>query len=506
MLGCRLPFLVFFALAPGFVLSAPRPGLPKAADAPSHSCDAPFVLPDRAQMENKVREYLLLSEQALAMRAVAIRLYNDLQARRRQGIPLRGEDLLVIQQGAADLLAQRDVLLALALEHECWTHRPPEAGEAGDIQRAGVLISLSAALTLYDNYLSAISLFRDDIRLRQLVNRGDKGFDVPANALLRVDQMFASSKNRRRVRRAIQWRRQYAQVENSPFEGYAYLLRSIDQSLFYYLVQQRRNPLSVLGSAFRMAGNVAVDVLSGLGKEGAYVSSFLFGNAAGLVETRRGKLERRPDVLEKAGGLLRAGDILLEKTPFRLTDTFIPGHWGHAAVWVGGEEELKALGIWDDPLLLPRQAEIRAGKSVAEALRSGVEMNTLAHFMNIDDLAILRQPALSDDRRREIILQTLRQVGKEYDFNFDAESTDRIFCSKLIYLVYGDIAWPTSRLLGRFTVSPDDIARRALGDAALDIVLLYHDGELTDAPYADMAKFLGGQERQKAGDERREKK
>ena len=35
--------------------------------------------------------------------------------------------------------------------------------------------------------------------------------------------------------------------------------------------------------------------------------------------------------------LNQAGDILLEKTPFRLTDKLIPGYWGHAAVWIGGE-------------------------------------------------------------------------------------------------------------------------------------------------------------------------
>ena len=32
---------------------------------------------------------------------------------------------------------------------------------------------------------------------------------------------------------------------------------------------------------------------------------------------------------------MQAGDILLEKTPFRLTDKMIPRYWGHATIWTG---------------------------------------------------------------------------------------------------------------------------------------------------------------------------
>ena len=48
---------------------------------------------------------------------------------------------------------------------------------------------------------------------------------------------------------------------------------------------------------------------------------------------------------------LRPLDILLEKTPFRRTDMFIPGHFGHVAIRTGAEAELRAIGAWDDPAL-----------------------------------------------------------------------------------------------------------------------------------------------------------
>jgi uncharacterized protein YycO len=206
------------------------------------------------------------------------------------------------------------------------------------------------------------------------------------------------------------------------------------------------------------------------------MSSMLFGNTVGLVATRHGKLYEREDVAARMQATLKAGDILLEKTPFRLTDTFIPGHWGHAALWVGSEQELKELGIWNNPLVRPYWPQIRQGRGVIEALRSGVEMNTAQKFLNIDDLAVLRHGRIDSATRAQVVLQAFSHIGKPYDFNFDVESTDRIFCSKLVYLVYGDLNWPTSRMLGRSTISPDNVAQRALRDGPLSIVLLYHDG------------------------------
>lgn len=218
--------------------------------------------------------------------------------------------------------------------------------------------------------------------------------------------------------------------------------------------------------------------------------SLFFGNTVGIVSTRKGKLYNNRKIL-KSKSNLEAGDILLEKTPFRLTDRFIPGHWGHAALWVGNEKELKALGIWDDTAIVPYHRAIRNGKNIIEALREGVVINSMKHFLNIDDLAVIRDKRLTDNTRREIILNTFRQLGKAYDFNFDANSCDKVYCSKLVYMAYGDIPWPTSRTLDRFVVNPDDIASYALKDDSFEIIMLYHDGkEIKNNKKIAMGKFL----------------
>ncbi|OIO72956.1 MAG: hypothetical protein CO186_04755 [Zetaproteobacteria bacterium CG_4_9_14_3_um_filter_49_83] len=210
----------------------------------------------------------------------------------------------------------------------------------------------------------------------------------------------------------------------------------------------------------------------------------------GLIEACKGKLYEKQDVQTQIGSQLRAGDILLEKTPFRLTDKLIPGHWGHAAIWIGSEDEIKALGIWNDPAVVPFHDRIRAGRGVVEALRSGVNMNSLHHFLNVDDLAVLRSPHADKALQAKHILLALRQVGKAYDFNFDIETTDKIVCSELVYTVYIDMSWPTERTLGRYVISPDHVARKAIEHSGLELVTFYHDGQHIDDHPLDVMKQL----------------
>jgi len=152
---------------------------------------------------------------------------------------------------------------------------------------------------------------------------------------------------------------------------------------------------------------------------------------------------------------------------------------------------LRALGIWEHPVVRKYHDRIAAGNGVVEALRGGVTMNPLDHFLNIDDLAVLRGTTMSEEERAHVVVQSLRQVGKGYDFNFDVESTDRIVCSELVYHAYSQQTWPTDKHLGRATISPDNVAVRSLPGDFLSVVMLYHDGkEIAEQPDAFMARLL----------------
>lgn len=217
--------------------------------------------------------------------------------------------------------------------------------------------------------------------------------------------------------------------------------------------------------------------------------SQIFGNSAGTVQTRDGKLKhlaQDPASMNALKSKLRPLDILLEKTPMRLTDKFIPGFYGHVAIWLGTPQELdkyhvqylgKSIPLLDHPDVLPHLEKFSQGQLIVEALRlPGVTVNTLEHFMDIDDLVVLEAPPMSEDKKAEHLLKAIQQIGKAYDFNFDVETDREIVCSELAYVVYTDITWPTSVSMGRFTINPDQVAWKAV-DSCFNPVLMYHDGK-----------------------------
>ncbi|PLX83090.1 MAG: hypothetical protein C0616_00860 [Desulfuromonas sp.] len=326
--------------------------------------------------------------------------------------------------------------------------------------------------------------------MRKLLNQGDQGYQVGKSELLKVSISYNSATKRARVRRAMRFY-EAALANNETMRVNSYLDILINQSPSYDMVREW-SPLHVIARKLGVLENLTSDSLVTLEHEGVSLFSMLFGNAVGLVETRKGKLFQRREVQTDLTTTLEPGDILLEKTPFRLTDKLIPGYWGHAAIWIGSEQELRDLGLWDHPLVRSHRQEIRQGRSVVEALRSGVEINPLESFLNIDSVGVLRRPGLSSDNRRQIILQALRQVGKDYDFSFDVESLDRVYCSKLIYLAYHGIDWSVHESFGRLTISPDDVAQGIFAENALELVSFYHDGrKVRERPAAQLASLMG---------------
>ena len=112
---------------------------------------------------------------------------------------------------------------------------------------------------------------------------------------------------------------------------------------------------------------------------------------------------------------------------------------------------------------------------VIEALRPGVQINTLQHFLNIDDLGVIRFNGLTIENKRSYLLNAFSQIGKSYDFNFDVESKNEIVCSELIYVSFDDLDWNTEKTMGRFTISPDNVVQK-LSNNNVEPVLLYING------------------------------
>ncbi|MBT7608499.1 MAG: hypothetical protein HN576_02005 [Bacteriovoracaceae bacterium] len=193
--------------------------------------------------------------------------------------------------------------------------------------------------------------------------------------------------------------------------------------------------------------------------------SFAFGSVAGNVSWRKGYLNNDHEALNHIKENLKPLDLLFEKRGFVFTDLTIPGNWGHVAVWLGTEEQLKEKGLWDTAEISPYQDKIQKGYSIFQVRRWGLEFSTLENFMKLDEISIVRHENIfkrSQNAIKRVYKNLFSQIGKSYDFGFDVMTTNEITCTEIITLSYGDIVWPTTFTLGRVTISPDDMAEISL--------------------------------------------
>jgi hypothetical protein len=368
-----------------------------------------------------------------------------------------------------------------------------------------IQMSLASALILMDNYVVGIAPYVKNTDASLILN-----YDVEQKRqLVAIADSYTNPEHRVQIAAGIElvdaamkFRRE-KMIDTNDQESYLY---GITQSSIWYVLVKNGETGSALVDRI---GNLW-DRLTLRGMRGSRILSYGvsmgFGNMVGLYEERKGLLFNMPQA-EREGIIreMKPLDILFEKTPFRLTDKFIPGHFGHVAIWLGSEDQLKDLRVWDQ---LPKevQARVRAGHYIVEALRPGVQLNSLDHFLNIDDFMVIRDSRsnITDDYRRQAILTSVAQLGKEYDFNFDVNSATRIVCSEIAYVVFPDITWPLVVTVGRNTISPDNVAVMASGNQRLfEPTIIYHNGkritkdlnrtldlllEATDKSYAEIEK------------------
>ncbi len=450
-------------------------------------------------LNQQIARFRGLVETGRTFREGMVPLAQRLHAKIKAGQPLDGSDHDALQ-GAIQLgMENARQMFEVVDANRFWFRDRPFSGTVQppiELRTKGALLSLASSLFLYDSYRLFAATLASDATIRKAINRGDSGYGNEQGLMESITREYLSLGIRMRVRD------EYEFVMRNSLAAFGRYADDPDFRFLVDVINQCDSKKRIADPTFFQSGKEVMaqggasstlvrDDLHRLADHSANTVSAIFGNSVGLVETRKGRLFGNPALTAAVADQLKPGDILLEKTPFRLTDTFIPGHWGHVAIWLGTESELRRLGLWDDPLVQPHQSRIRQGQSIVEALRSGVTLNPLSHFLNVDDLAVLRDPAASHPQTTDRLRKAFRQIGKRYDFNFDVQTTDKIVCSELAYVVYDDLPWPTGKALGRHTISPDQVASCALPGGPLQLVLLYHDGQkIVDTPQTFMAELM----------------
>ncbi|WP_457576571.1 YiiX/YebB-like N1pC/P60 family cysteine hydrolase [Desulfomarina sp.] len=339
-------------------------------------------------------------------------------------------------------------------------------------------LSLASALLLYDNYLMVISHFQEIKKTRKLLNYDNaqvrKYLDSVAANYLNLDNYQRTARALALFEKELQWEKR---THLSLDEDNEYL-NLLVQGSYIYGQMSKHEGLGLVPGNIELYTVRLKDTVENVSDSLTFMLVRSFSSVIGLIETRKGKLTALSSQERQIiSNHLKPLDILLEKTPFRLTDKTIPGYWGHVAIWIGGQKDLEQLGIWNHPLVQQYHQEIEEKKSVLiEALLPGVEINSLDHFLNIDDLGVLRPVSMSMDDRRDAVLRAFAQVGKEYDYNFNVETDRRIVCSELAYVVFNAYTWETEKIFGRATISPDNIVNFSLNTGLFKPELLYLNG------------------------------
>ena len=439
---------------------------------------------EQEQLKVAANYFFDLNSKSLIARTKILKFVK--QTNNNPNQPLSGEEIESLQEGVLSQIYLREELYRLINSYRQYPY--VNGGEnlvSVENRLKGGLIGLAAACVVADNYALSLKQVQEHELLRRLVNKGDSGKKVNTKELQNVVNSYNSRDKRKEFRKGIDWfikHRQKLKVLKEKDEQLTKLADLIIKSPAAKALSEG-NFFSDYFSKISKSSVVIHDRVKGLKESSTNSLSKLFGNSVGMVQFRKGKLFGDNDIEEKMATELEPLDIILEKTPFRLTDKFIPGHFGHVAIWVGSEKQLKNTGLWNHPAIAPYHEEIKKGCSVLEALRDGVQLNTLEHFLDVDDVAILRK---SSKQSEASILRAFSQIGKEYDFNFDVEASDKIVCSELVYHVFVDVDWPIEKTMGRFTISPDNVAVKAI-DGLFDVKLFVHNGrEATFEKYRDL--------------------
>ena len=400
-------------------------------------------------------------------------------------------------RGDRDLLTQEDhdeiraLLLAYldlrsALLKTVWLYRGEntQAPVSADdpLEARAFLTAYTAAVLLVEKAWSIYETFRDDPTTRDQLDRGDLAWGIPPGTFSGIERSLTNqpvmAELQVALRRVDSDRAAGRLPEEAPWGDLAArallsrpaLVKTLDgigrrklERTFREMVRQIRDPAAEITPVVSMA-----------------VSRFRFKERPphrGLISPRQ---------LEDLRAELKPGDILIERRNWYISNTLLPGFWPHAALYLGSYEELSKLGVAADPRAAPHmsdfqgQDELGNDFAVLEAIGEGVVFTSFEHSVGEADAVAVLRPILSEDDLREALSRALSHRGKEYDFDFDFETTDRLVCTELIFRAYdGILEIPEMRrIMGKPRI------------AANDYVRMWADGRESGTPQLELVRFL----------------
>ncbi len=207
----------------------------------------------------------------------------------------------------------------------------------------------------------------------------------------------------------------------------------------------------------------------------------LAGDLAAQISVRPGHRPGLPPaIVDELRQLLLPGDVIISRRDYALTNYFLPGHWPHAALYLGDAVELERRGLATHTNFQSRWINVvhcdsEEPKRVLEAMKDGVRIRSLRSPTRNDSIVILR-PQLSDKDVTEALARGMFHEGKQYDFGFDFTRSDRLVCTEVVYRAYegvGGMAFRLTQRAGRMTLSAGDLLAMGLTRQHFTIAAVY---------------------------------
>ena len=217
------------------------------------------------------------------------------------------------------------------------------------------------------------------------------------------------------------------------------LKRLVAYRWFSFLRRHRSAWKVVMFGLFRLSGSVIADLRQpGIKPDGA---------------GKRISEALRREILAKA----RPGDVFVTRHDDAMSNLFLPGFWPHAALYLGGEEGLAALGI-------PCPAGDASDISFLEAKKDGVRFRDSGETLHVDACVLLRSPLEGADLT-EAVRRAMSHVGKPYDFLFDFRTSHVLACTEVIYRGFhgiGPVRFALKEVGGRLCLPAEEMLDQAL--------------------------------------------
>ncbi|MCZ6512910.1 MAG: YiiX/YebB-like N1pC/P60 family cysteine hydrolase [Nitrospinae bacterium] len=356
-------------------------------------------------------------------------------------------------------------------------------------------VSFGAALILIDNFEIGWEPYMKNKAIRRILLYDSAGpKDESRQAVQKIWRNYRSYRNSEKLvavfnlyQKARQIQKNSESVEPGPHSHP--LTGIIENSPTFKKLEENPNNKGLLARAadgVKTFFTMQKDSLALINVQTSHIFGKAFGLSADLFQSREGHLKQMPRVeYARLVGTMKSLDVFLQRSRSRLTDKFIPGHYGHVGIWVGTEGELKELGVWEKlPDLYQRAKEkyayggpsfqeaVRDGKNLIEALAPGVNFHPLQNFLDADDLVVLRpvscgnqrpgtETCLTREKKSEYLVNAFRQIGKNYDFSLNFNTDSELVCSEVAYWTFVDFDIKTDRAMGKHYVRPDQMAKMA---------------------------------------------